>query len=455
MIFFFHEIWYKFLFFRQGLMVMDLKYLVSIQNFLWQGPVMAVMLFTGIYLTIALRGKQFTNFKRSISLVFNSNKQNDNLKATGDLSPFQSLMTALAGSIGTGNITGIATAVAVGGYGSLFWMWVMAAFGMATAYAECFLSIKYREVNSNHEISGGPMYVLKNGLGSKKMSVLYAMFAGISAIGIGCLAQANSVVDAIDSYLGCDRLILGGVLAAITAATVIGGVKSIGRVASVIVPFMALLYVCCGLIIILFHWHNVPQAIYMIFSSAFTGQAAVGGAAGATVLMAIENGAKYGIFANEAGLGSLSIAAASARTDDPAEQGLRSSFGVFFATMIVCTITGLLLAVSMGSTSGLKGSALAVAAFGSVHKHFSVLLVIALSLFAFTTMLGWCYYGEKSLEFLFGPKIVPFYRWAFVLMVVVGACMELDVVWLIANLSSACMAFPNLIGILLLRKKLH
>lgn len=434
---------------------MYLKYLVSLQNFLWQGPVMALMLFTGIYLTIALRAKQFTNFKRSVGLVFNREANSNNSQATGDLSPFQSLMTALAGSIGTGNITGIATAVAVGGYGSLFWMWVIAAFGMATAYAESFLSIKYREVNSKHEIAGGPMYVLKNGLGSKKLSALYAIFAGISAIGIGCLAQANSVVDAIDSYLGCDRLILGGILAAITAAAVIGGVKSIGRVASVIVPFMALLYAFCGLIVILMNWQNIPQAVYLIFSSAFSGQAAVGGFAGTTVLMAMQNGAQYGVFANEAGLGSLSIAAASARTDDPAEQGLRSSFGVFFATMVVCTITGLLLAVSMGSGSGLKGSSLAVAAFATVHPHFSVLLVIALALFAFTTMLGWCYYGEKSLEFLFGPKIVVFYRWTFVFMVIAGACMELDVVWLIANLSSACMAFPNLLSILLLRKKLY
>jgi len=435
---------------------MYMKYLVSLQNFLWQGPVMALMLFTGIYLTFALRGKQFTNFTRSIKLVFNSATTNDSkVKVAGDLSPFQSLMTALAGSVGTGNITGIATAVAVGGYGAMFWMWVMAAFGMATAYAESFLSIKYREVNSNNEIAGGPMYVLKNGLHSKSLSILYAVFAGLSAIGIGCLAQANSVVHAIDSYLGCDHLLLGVILAVVTAATVIGGVRSIGKAASIIVPFMALLYVCCGLVVILFHWQNLPQALSMIFSSAFTGQAAIGGAAGTTMLMAMQNGAQYGIFANEAGLGSLSIAAASARTNDPTEQGLRSSFGVFFATMLVCTITGLLLAVSMGSTSGLKGSALAVAAFSSVHKHFSILLVIALTLFAFTTMLAWCYYGEKSLEFLFGSKVVSWYRWAFVFMVIVGSCMELDIVWLVANLSSACMAFPNLIGILLLRKELH
>jgi AGCS family alanine or glycine:cation symporter len=433
---------------------MQLKYLTIVQNFLWQGPVMAMMLFTGVYMTIKLRGKQFTHFTHSIRLAFDARTLSADKSAKGDLTPFQSLMTALAGSIGTGNITGIATAVAIGGYGSLFWMWVMAAFGMATAYAESFLSVKYREINANKEIAGGPMYVLKNGVGSKKLSTLYAIFAGLSAIGIGCLAQANSVVSAIDSYMGCNRLLLGVILAIITAATVVGGVRSIGKAAGFIVPFMALLYVLGGFVVIATHWQNLPSAFALIFTSAFTGKAAVGGAAGATMLMAIQNGVQYGIFANEAGLGSLSIAAASAKTDNPAEQGLRSSFGVFFATMIVCTITGLLLAVSMGG-SQLKGSALAVAAFSTVHQHFSIVVVIGLTLFAFTTMLAWCYYGEKSLEFLFGSKIIMPYRWAFVAMVVVGACMDLDVVWVLANLSSACMAFPNLIGILRLRKELY
>ncbi len=427
------------------------KCLVTVQNFLWQGPILFLMLFAGIYLSFKLRFIQFREFFTSIKLVFSGDDSHEN--SSGTISPFQSLMTALAGSIGTGNITGIATAVLVGGYGSLFWMWVMAALGMATAYAESNLSIKFRELNDRGEMSGGPMYTLKNGLGSKHLAFIYAALAAVSSIGIGCLAQANSIVDAINAHFGINQQITGLVLAILTGATVIGGVKTIGKVASVVVPFMAGAYILSGLYIILSHWQSIPSVFYTILYSAFNGRAAMGGLAGIGLLAAMQNGVQYGIFANEAGLGSLAIAASSSSSSGHSH-GLRSSIGVFFATMVVCTVTGFVLAIMYPdlSVTNLRGSSLAISAFSSFDPRLSPVVVWGLAFFAFTTMLAWCYYGEKALEFIFGTKAAIFYRWAFIFMVIVGASVSLDLVWVIANISSALMAVPNLLGILILAR---
>jgi AGCS family alanine or glycine:cation symporter len=427
-----------------------------IQNFLWQFPLPLMLLLLGLGLTIQLRAVQFRQFGKSLRLVFIKGAAD-----SGDLSPFQSLMTALAGSIGTGNITGIATAVAVGGFGALFWMWLMALLGMATAYTESYLSIKYREKNALGLMSGGPMYVLKNAVNYKGLALTNAFLAAISALGIGCLVQSNSVVDAITYTTNINPGVSAMGLTLITGAAIIGGVKSIGRVAGFLVPLMALCYIISGLYVLIYFYAKIPYAFFLIISSAFTGQAAAGAFVGSTLLMAIQNGVQYGIFANEAGLGSLSIAAASARTNSPHNQGLIAAFGVFFSTLVICTITGLVLAVTdvLGSTnldgSLLKGSALAIKAFSGANTNLSWVVVFGLILFSFTTMLGWCYYGEKCLEYIFGVKIILPYRICFIGVVFVGALVDLNRAWSLANLASALMALPNILAMFILRKRLR
>jgi alanine or glycine:cation symporter, AGCS family len=428
------------------------------RDFLWGGPLLVALLGVGLYQTWQIRGIQFRYFAKAIKLTVIPKPDLSDSRSSGDISAFQALMTALAGAIGTGNITGIATAVAVGGFGSLFWMWVMAGFGMATAYSETILAIKYRKKNVDGNMSGGPMYSLLHGLNFKKLAWVYAFFACIAALGIGCMVQSNSVVDAVTSAYGGDKILFGIILAVATGSVVIGGVKTIGRVAGILVPFMAAIYLLAGVFILFWHYDRLSDALQLIFSSAFNGQAAVGGFLGSTIMLAMQNGAQYGIFANEAGLGTLSIAAASAKTSHPVEQGLRSIGGVFFSTMVVCTVTGLVLAVTqvlgIQSSNGVlvKGSPLAVAAFTSVYSGLSYVVVGGLVLFAFTTMLAWAYYGEKCIEYLFDLKIAYAYRWVFTIFVLIGAVLELDMVWAIANLSSALMALPNLITIVLLSK---
>lgn len=444
------------------------NYLYTIQqlldtakNFLWQGPLLVLLVGGGLYLTIKLKGIQFRYLKYSFALAFLPNCSNKNAQSTGkvkgDIMPFAALMTSLAGAIGTGSITGIATAIMTGGLGSLFWMWVMALVGMATAYSETLLSIKFRQTNEEQQMSGGPMYTLKFGLKMPKLAAIYAFFTAISAIGIGCLVQSNSMVDAIvEAHPILDRMTLGIILAIIVGAVILGGVKSIGRVASFLVPVMAIAYLTAGIIVLIANFSAIPGAFALIVKSAFTGQAAIGGFLGSTLIIAAQNGVQFGIFANEAGLGTLAIAGASSKTNTPAHQGMLSMCGVFISTMIICTITGLVIAVSgkMGTT-GVNGkllvaSPLAMAAFGSIFDSFKYVVVIGLNLFAFTTILAWCYYGEKCIEFLFGLKLSHIYRWCFTIAVAIGATLELSFVWSIANFASALMTIPNLVALILL-----
>ena len=446
------------------------KLITTSCDFLWGGPLLLLFFVVAIYQSWITKGIQFCHLGTAFKLVLGSTSTSGNASSQqqshnaepastrGDISAFEALMTALAGAIGTGNITGIATAVATGGLGSLFWMWFMASLGMATAYSETVLSIKYRKENKCGSMSGGPMYYILKGLQMPKVAAFYAFFASIAALGIGCLVQSNSVVDAVADLYGWEqyRLILGVILAIFTGAVIVSGVKSIGRVAGILVPGMAIIYIFSGLFILGWNYDYVPDALRLIISSAFTGQAAVGGFAGSTILLAMQNGVQYGVFANEAGLGSLAIASASAKTNHAVEQGLRSVCGVFFATMVVCTLTGLVLAVTqvvgLENVNGvlIKGSPLAMAAFGSVFSGFRYVVVGGLVLFAFTTMLAWAYYGEKAFEYLLGIKAAIGYRWLFTLCVVLGAVLKIDFVWAISNFANVFMAIPNLLAIVAL-----
>lgn len=433
--------------------------ITSWSNFLWSGPVLLFLVAVGLYQTWKLKGLQFFYLPKALKLSFELTSTKKNTSSAGDISAFQALMTSLAGSIGTGNITGIATGLTLGGVGALFWMWVMAFLGMATAYSETVLSLKYRQVNSDGCMAGGPMYTISKGLKSKHLACIYALIGIISTIGIGCLTQSNSMADAIIDVYSANRYVLGIVLAIITGAVVVGGVKSIGKVAGVIVPFMALVYLLSGALILLNYADSLIPAFELIISSAFSGQAAVGGFIGSSVALAMQYGAQYGIYANEAGLGSLSIAAASAKTKYPVEQGMRAMGGVFLATMVICTLTGLVIAVTqvIGSVDEggnvITGTPLAMLAFKTAFPGLEYVVMLSLLFFAFTTMLAWAYYGEKCIEFLFGVKMAHIYRWLFTISVAVGAFLELKLVWAIASLATALMAIPNLIAIFALSKE--
>lgn len=425
------------------------------RDLLWGGPLVFLLVLAGLYQTWQLKGLQFRYLIRSLKMVLSKRKD---AKMEGDISSFQSLMTALAGAIGTGNIAGIATAVAIGGFGSLFWMWLIAFLGMATAYSEALLAVKYRVINAQGAMAGGPMYTLERGLKTPKLAFLYALFGALATFGIGNLVQANSVAHAVSTIIPESQFITGIVMAVITGAVVIGGIGSIGRVAGILVPFMAIMYLSAGLIILLINYQKILPAFQLIFSSAFTGQAAMGGFAGSSMIMAVQYGVSKGVFSNEAGLGSLSIAAATAKVDHPAEQGLFAISGVFISTLMVCTITGLVLAVTgvLGSVGAdgqvLTGSSMAMAAFDSVIPGLKYVVLLGLILFAFTTVLAWGYYGEKCVEYMMGLKAAYVYRWLYTVVVFVGAMMKLDLVWALSDVANGFMAIPNLIAIIFLSK---
>jgi AGCS family alanine or glycine:cation symporter len=422
-----------------------------LRDLLWGKIVIFLLFSAGLYLSVNLKFIQFKYLILGIRYLFCGKRGLPEGKIKGDISSFQSLMTALAGAIGTGNIAGIATAVAIGGFGSLFWMWVMAALGMCVAYAETLLGVKYRQKNKSGEFSGGPMYALLYGMKAPGLAVMYSILCALMAFGYA-LVQSNSVADAIVDVYPINRLYIGIVLAFITGLVTIGGVKSIGRVAGILVPVMAIIYLMAGLTVILVFHANLLPALKLIFTSAFTGQAAVGSFLGSTVFIAIQSGVQYGVFANEAGLGSLAIAGASAKTEFPAEQGVFSITGVFIATMLVCTITGLSLAVTdvqagFYNEAQIVGSPMVMAAFAKVHDYFRYVVICSLILFAFTTIFAWSYYGEKSIEFLTGLKLILPYRLLLLLIVALGAVMKLHIVWALALIVNGLMVIPNLISV--------
>jgi len=426
-----------------------LAVLNEIDNFIWGPPLLVLLVGTGILLTIRLNLLQIFKLPKALNLIFRAQNA-----GSGDIDSFKALCTALSATVGTGNIVGVATAIHAGGPGALFWMWMAAFFGMATKYAEGLLAVKYRETDEKGEIAGGPMYYIKNGMGKKYkwLGGLFAFFGVLVAyFGIGTFAQVNSIVDITKMTIGLDPVWTGAILTIFVAAITIGGLQSIAAAASRIVPAMAFIYFLSTIGVLLVFADKVPAAVSMIFESAFTTTAATGGFLGATVMMAMRNGVARGVFSNESGLGSAPIVAAAAKTKWPAEQGLISMTGTFIDTIIICTLTGLTLVVT-GVWCGMEnGAALTNAAFTSAFPVFGgYMLLIGLVLFAFTTILGWNYYGERCMIYLVGTKGVLPYRLVFILLIASGAFLKLEAIWILADIVNGLMAIPNLIALLFL-----
>ncbi|KJS82735.1 MAG: transporter [Peptococcaceae bacterium BICA1-8] len=421
----------------------------KVNSFVWGPYMLALLVGTGVFLTFRLGFITFKYLPYALKLAFSKNQDST---SEGDITHFQALMTALAATIGTGNIAGVATAVALGGPGAVFWMWITALVGMATKYAEAILAVKYRVKDAKGEMAGGPMYFIEKGLNMKWLAVLFAFFGAAAGFGIGNMVQSNSVADALYSTFGLNHWISGVVLAALTALVILGGIKSIAKVTGTLVPIMAVFYVIGGLVIILLNIGQLPAAFAFIIKSAFSGvEPAAGGFAGATVAQAIRFGVARGVFSNEAGLGSAPIAAAAAKTDHPARQAFVSMTGTFLDTIIVCSITGLVLAITGVWETGTTGAALTTMAFQKgLPGPGGIIVAIGIILFAYSTILGWAYYGEKCAEYLLGEVAVKPYRYLWVLFVGLGAVAKLSLVWDIADTLNGLMAIPNLIGLLLL-----
>ena len=440
--------------------------LVKVDDFVW-GPVMLVLLVgTGIFLTIRLKFRPWRNLGFAIKSTL-SKEARTTKRGEGDVSPFSALTTALAATIGTGNIVGVATAMVSGGPGALVWMWISACFGLTSKFSECMLAIKYREVNEKGEMSGGPMYTMKKGFKNKKigafLGMLFAVFAVIASFGIGNMTQANSISESLKSTFNFDEKIVGVVLTVLALVIIVGGIKTISKVSSIVVPLMAIFYIIAGLIVVVMNIQNLPSGIVMIFKMAFSSQAVAGGGAGvitAGVMNAMRYGVARGVFSNEAGMGSAAITASAATTDDPVRRGYINMTGTFWDTIVVCTITGLCIASSgvLGTVGDdgklVQGAALTILAFKSALGEVGAILVtIGIALFAFSTILGWEYHGEKAFEYIFGThKYNMAYRIIFSLVVFVGATTTLQVVWNFSDIANALMAIPNLICLLVMSK---
>ena len=424
--------------------------LSTLSGWVW-GPVMLILLLgTGVYLTLGLRGIPQRKLFYGFSMMFAGRKQTNE---PGDITPFQALATALAATVGTGNIAGVATAIHLGGPGAIFWMWMTALVGMATKYSEAVLAVKYRETNERGEHVGGPMYYISNGLGKKWkwLGLAFAFFAMIAAFGIGNTVQSNSVAQVFSQSLDVPTWITGLVMAVAVFLVIIGGVKRLAKVTEKLVPFMAIVYVLGALVILLIHAPAIPNALALIVSDAFTGTAATGGFAGAGVMMAIRFGVARGIFSNEAGLGSAPIAHAAARTNSPVQQGVVAMLGTFIDTIVICTMTALVIIATGVWDTGATGAQLSALAFNTgLPGPGDWVVSFGLVIFAFSTLLAWSYYGERCAEYLFGSRVVMPYRIAWVLAVFVGAIANLGFIWLVADIMNALMAIPNLIALLLL-----
>ena len=426
-----------------------LEILNEIDAFVWGPPLLVLLVGTGILLTFRLKLLQVFKLPQALGLIFSA--KND---GSGDVNSFKALCTALAATVGTGNIVGVATAIKAGGPGALFWMWMAAFFGMATKYSECLLAVKYRAVDANGNISGGPMYYIENGLGKnyKPLAVMFAVFGVLCAyFGIGTFAQVNSIVEITQISAGIPVVYTGIALTVVVAAVTIGGLKSIATVAAKVVPAMALLYFLTTVGIMIVFADQVPAAIATVLNSAFTPTAAQGGFLGATVMLAMRSGVARGVFSNESGLGSAPIVAAAAKTKWAAEQGLISMTGTFIDTIIICTLTGLSLVVSGVWCGPLNGAAMTESAFTMAFPAFgSILLLVGLVLFAFTTILGWNYYGERCVEYLMGVKAILPYRIIFICLIACGPFLKLEEIWVLADIVNGLMAIPNLIALIAL-----
>ncbi|WP_027108373.1 alanine/glycine:cation symporter family protein [Lacticigenium naphthae] len=417
-----------------------------VNGIVWGWPLLIAILGTGIYFTVQTRFISFTKFpyimKQTFFKMFSKSQVGE-----GEITAFQAVATALAATVGTGNIAGVGTAIAIGGPGAVFWMWIAALFGMATKFAEVVLSIEYREKTANGHFVGGPMYYIKNGTNMNWLAITFAVFGAVATFGIGNMVQSNSVADALNTTFGIDPFITGLVLATLAALVIFGGIKAIGKVTEILVPFMALVYIVGSLFVILFNIQALPAAFVLIFKEAFTGSAAVGGFVGSSFSLAVRYGIARGVFTNEAGLGSAPIAHAAATTDHPVRQGMWGVFEVFADTLILCTLTALVIVMTGAVETGLDGVSLTAAAFGMGLPFGEYIVTFGIIFFAFSTILGWSYYGERCVEFLFGPKATVFYRLVYLPLIVVGSVGGLRTVWALADTLNGLMAIPNLIGI--------
>ena len=429
--------------------------LSAVDSIIWGPPLLILLVGTGIYLTFRLKLLQVFRLPLAFKYIFSKEDNNDeNVK--GDVSSYGALCTALSATIGTGNIVGVATAITAGGPGALFWMWVAAFFGMATKYAEGLLAIKYREVDENGEMAGGPMYYIKNGLGLNWLAKLFAIFGvGVALLGIGTFGQVKSIADAAQIGFNIPIVATTIVITIVVALITLGGIKRISSVSEKVVPFMAILYIIGSLLVLFFNYDKIPSALSLIIESAFNPKAALGGATGITVSIAMQRGIGRGVFSNESGLGSAPIAAAAAKTNSPVKQGLISMTGTFLDTIIVCTMTGIVIVLTGSYNVGLEGAALTTAAFESglpiavVGKY---IVNVGLMFFAFTTIIGWNYYGERCIQYLFGIKGIKPYKILFIVLVGVGPFLPLEMIFIIADIVNGLMAFPNLVGLIGLRK---
>lgn len=430
----------------------------TIQNFVswlngivWGVPMIVLILGTGLYLQIRLRWLPLRKIGYGFRMIAKSRKADD--MAEGEITPFAALMTALSATIGTGNIAGVATAIALGGPGAVFWMWMTAFVGMATKYAEVVVAVHYRQKDDQGDHVGGPMYAIKNGLGPRWgwLAAAFALFGGLAGFGIGNMVQANSIAEAMETAFGIPRWSIGLILTVLTGAVVLGGIRRIGAVAEKLVPAMAICYIIAVLFVLAVNFSALPGALMMIITSAFTPTAATGGFIGATVMMGIQRGVARGIFSNEAGLGTAGIAQAAGATRDPVFSGMIGMMGTFIDTIVICTMTALAIMVTGVWTSGESGAALSAAAFETAMPGVGEeILALLLAVFAFTTILGWAFYGEKCWEYLFGSKVEKPFRILWTISVFVGTVVSLDFAWLVADTLNALMAIPNLISLLVL-----
>lgn len=429
------------------------SFISAINGVVW-GPMMLVLILgVGLFLSIGLKLMPILRIGTGFRLLWGGRTASAGDEKEGEIPPFQALMTAMSATVGTGNIAGVATAIFLGGPGALFWMWITALIGMATKYSEAVLAVKYRETDEKGQHVGGPMYYIKNGLGKKWawMGVAFAIFGAAAGFGIGNTVQSNSVADVLHANFSIPTWISGLVMMILVGAVILGGIKRIGHVAGALVPFMALSYLIAGLIVLAINAHLLPQALDLIFTHAFSPVAAQGGFAGAAVWAAIRFGVARGVFSNEAGLGSAPIAHAAAQTNDPVRQGMIAMLGTFLDTLVICTITGLVIVSSGAWTGGESGAALTSQAFTTALPGLgNYLVAIALAIFAFTTIIGWSFYGERCVEFLFGIKAITPYRILWILAIPLGATLSLDFVWLVADTLNAMMAIPNLVALALL-----
>jgi AGCS family alanine or glycine:cation symporter len=419
----------------------------TLSAWVWGPPMLTLLLGTGLYLTILLKGMQFRALPLAFKLIFHKDHHHE-----GDISHFAALMTALAATVGIGNIVGVATAITLGGPGAVFWMWMTGLVGMATKYAEAVLAVKYRE-KGPHGMRGGPMYYLANGAGLPWLGTLFAVFTACAAFGIGNMTQANATAKIFESTFHIAPITTGWVLMILTGLVILGGIRSIGRFTSLLVPFMIVGYVACALVVLAMNIEKIPHAFSLIFYHAFNPVAATGGFVGATIAAAMRYGIARGVFSNESGLGSAPIAAAAARTNDPVKQALVSMTQTFIDTLVVCTMTAIIILSADSWKLGVSASELTSASIAeTLGESGRIIVAVATALFAYSTLIGWNYYGEKAIEYLFGPRAIAAYRVLFTAAVIVGATTSLEFVWNFSDLANGLMAIPNLIGLLLLAK---